>query len=404
VNVPEELRGPGWARLLAAARRRLEASGGRPSGSIGLTDPSEEERRVVIGITGRHRAPTAGRLAINLSDVDEWLRRAYQLGLVDLLERIGPPLRDRPAERASQAAVREAMRAAAAASRYGQADWCREWMDRLDRSGTLTRLARRGGMVEFRRALAVLAELPADGVPLPVLAERVCGDTKALAGTALSTVVLQAVAAWRGLPPPAGAAEQRQLWDAVGVIVDDLASQVLVLNLPARGGRLGRWLAEAAEDGIPFRATLQQLVAGPLTVDAPLVHVCENPAVLRAAAGRLGERSAPLLCTEGVASVACRLLVAAARRGGAVVRWRNDFDWPGLRMTAAALAEFGALPWRMSAEDYRAAQQRAPAAEALAGRAAPSPWDPPLAVAMARAGQAVMEERLVDELIADLGT
>jgi uncharacterized protein (TIGR02679 family) len=401
--LPVELRGPGWSRLLDRARRRLETTGGDLTGTVGLTDPSDDERRVIIGVTGRHRAPSAGRLAVSLSEVDGWLRGAYGIGLAEVLEATGPPLRDRPAERAAVAAAREAMRAAAAASRYGGADWCQHWLDRLDRGGTLTRLARRrGGADEFRRALAVLDALPADGLPVAVLAERVCGDTKALSGTSLSTMVLSAVAAWRGLPPPRGAAEQRQLWDAVGVIVDDLASQVLVVNLPASGGLLAGWLSSAAEAGLPFRVTLQQLVASPVTIDAPVVYVCENPAVLRSVAGRLGADSAPLLCTEGVASVACRLLVTAARRAGATVRWRNDFDWPGLRMTAAAIAEFGAAPWRMGAADYRSAHDRAPAAQQLAGLAAPAPWDPALAAAMAEAGRAVMEERLLDDLLGDL--
>lgn len=400
--LPDELRGVGWARLLAKARRRLEASGGLAIGAIGLTDPSDDERRIIIGVTGRHRPPSVGRLEVHLSDVDGWLHRAYGMGLADVLEAVGPPLRDRPAEHAAEREARETMRAAVAASRYGGQDWCQEWLDRLERGGTLTRLARRGGVPELVWAVAVLDALPADGVPLPVLAERVCGDTKALAGTPLATLVLQAVAGWRGLPVPSGAAEQRQLWDAVGVIVDDLASQVLVLNLPARGGLLGDWLSSAAAAGLPFRVTLQQVVASPLVVTASVVYVCENPAVLRAVASRLGAGSAPLLCTEGVASVACRLLLGAARQGGAVIKWRNDFDWPGLRMTAAAVAEFGAVPWRMGADDYGAALRRAPSAELLAGSPVSSPWDPALASAMAEGGRAVMEERLLDELISDL--
>jgi uncharacterized protein (TIGR02679 family) len=398
-----EVRGPGWSRLLARARRRLEASGGVAAGSVGLSDPSDDERRVVIGITGRHRPPTVGRLAVQLSDVDGWLRRAYGMGLADVLARLGPPLRDRPAERTAEQAARAAMRDAVLSGRYGGQPWCREWLDRLDRDGTLTKLARRaGGADEMRRAVAVLDALPADAVPLPVLAERVCGDTKALAGTPVASMVLRAVAGWRDLPATGGAAAQRRLWDAVGVIVDDLASQALVLNLPATSGLLGQWLAGAAGAGIPFRVTLQQLIAAPVAIRAPVVYVCENPAVLRTAAEALGPRSAPLLCTEGVGSVACRVLLAAARAGGAEVRWRNDFDWPGLRMTGAAVVEHGAVPWRMGAADYRAALSRAPGAGPLAGSPAASAWDPDLADAMRAEGRAVMEERLVEELVADL--
>jgi hypothetical protein len=58
----DELRGEGWTRLLAAARRRLERTGSALDGDIGLTGPSEAERRTVIGITGRYRPETARRL------------------------------------------------------------------------------------------------------------------------------------------------------------------------------------------------------------------------------------------------------------------------------------------------------------------------------------------------------
>lgn len=180
------------------------------------------------------------------------------------------------------------------------------------------------------------------------------------------------------------------------VIVDDLASQVLVFNLPATGGPLGEWMSSAAASGLPFGVTLHQLLASPVTVTAPVVYVCENPAVLRTAAERLGAASAPLVCTEGVASVACRRLVAAARSGGAALRWRNDFDWPGLRMTGAAIADFGASPWRMSADDYSAVVADVTVTEPLTGSPATSTWDPALAEAMVATGRAVMEERLVD--------
>ena len=51
---------PGWERLLVAARRSLERTGGRLDGRIGLADPTDAERRVVIGLTGRHRPPGTG--------------------------------------------------------------------------------------------------------------------------------------------------------------------------------------------------------------------------------------------------------------------------------------------------------------------------------------------------------
>jgi hypothetical protein len=59
-----ELRGEGWKRLLAAARRSLERTGGALDRSIGLSSPTDAERRMVIGITGSYRPQTVKRLAI----------------------------------------------------------------------------------------------------------------------------------------------------------------------------------------------------------------------------------------------------------------------------------------------------------------------------------------------------
>jgi hypothetical protein len=72
---------------------------------------------------------------------------------------------------------------------------------------------------------------------------------------------------------------------------------------------LAQWLADATTFGDPFRITLRQLMnATELAVEPALVRVCENPAVLLEAANRLGEGAAPLVCTEGQPSEACRLL------------------------------------------------------------------------------------------------
>src|SRR5258708_7375991 len=97
---------------------------------------------------------------------------------------------------------------------------------------------------------------------------------------------------------------------------DDLARQVLVLNIRAGGELLGGWLTEAAEAGEPFRVTLHQLTTMPIMPLAIDLRVCETPAVLRAAAGQLGADSAPLVCTEGEPSVARYPLLRAAVTAG----------------------------------------------------------------------------------------
>ncbi|MFI6356782.1 TIGR02679 family protein [Streptomyces sp. NPDC050743] len=411
----DELRGEGWTRLLAAARRRLERTGGALDGDIGLTAPGEAERRTVIGITGRYRPETVKRLAIPLRDLDGYLYDRYGTGLLQTLGRLHGPLRDRPAERADEQARREQALTSAHSSRLAGQGWFAAWLDRIAADGTLTRLVRRGDAPLLDAAVRVLERMADDGeripgpavgaLPLPVLAEWATGDTKALVpGTPLEQLVLRALARRAGddAAVPRDRAGRRALWESAGAIADDLASQVLVLNIGAEGDTVVcDWLRDAADFGIPFRLTLHQLATDPVVPAARIVFVCENPAVLRAAAGELQDTAAALVCTEGVPSAACHKLLGDAVRAGARLHWRADFDWAGLRITAGAVARHDARPWRMTAADYTAALGEGESTP-LAGPPAASPWDPGLALAMEASGSAVMEERLLPALLSDL--
>ncbi|RZU52691.1 uncharacterized protein (TIGR02679 family) [Krasilnikovia cinnamomea] len=388
--MPELTTDPGWRRLLAAARRSLERTGGSLAGTVSLTAPDEAERHVVIGVTGVHRPAGVSRVTIRLSEIDTFLRNAHN---IDLPSAVGP-FRDRPAERATLAEAREAMLALAAGSRHAGRPWFEEWIGSLRRDGTLTRMTRSGPL--FSRVLTALDGLPVSAEPMPVFAERVLGDTKAFAEGPVRGLVLRALAAWHQVKPPTGAEQERALWEMAGLVPDDLASQALVLNVPATGGLLGDWLSSAAKAHVPFRVTLHQMRLAPLSLSVPEIYVCENPAVLRAAAGHA---TAPLICTEGVPSVAVHTLLAS-RAAGTVIRWRNDFDWAGIRLTAAALARYpDAVPWRMSGADYLDVDA---IGLPLTGAPAASPWDHSLAEAMVATGRSVMEERLIGTLLDDL--
>jgi uncharacterized protein (TIGR02679 family) len=385
---------PGWRRLLAAARRSLERSGGQLEATVSLPAPDDDERRVVIGITGVYRPAAASRLTVRLSELDAHLRAVCGAGLSAVLA-TADPLRDRPGERQREALQRDALLSFAAESRHAGSAWYEVWLDAMRRDGTLTRVVR--GRLPFPDVVAVLDALPAAEEPMPVFAERVLGNTKALADGPMRTLVLRALGTWQGLGVPGDAEQERALWELVGVIPDDLASQALVLNVPATGGLVGSWLTSAAAAHVPVRVTLHQLRLAPLALDVEAIFVCENPAVLRAAAGAA---SRPLACVEGAPSAAAHALLRATRPG-TVIHWRNDFDWTGVRLTAAALTRYPrAVPWRMGAADYRSA---APGTgPRLVGAAAETPWDPDLAEEMRRADVAVMEERLLDVLLDDL--
>lgn len=404
-----ELRGDGWSRLLAKARKSMESSGGALDRSIGLDAPADSERRLVIDITGQYRPETARRLTVALTDLDAALRQRYGSGLRDTLEALGGPLRDRPADRNREARRRETAAMAAGDSVLTAQSWYQAWLAELRSDGTITRLVRRDNEALLAQAVRILEFLtardPGNPVPLPVLAERLTGDTKALlAGGSLAALVLRALAMRSDLDGvPRDRVGQRALWEASGAIADDLASQVLVLNLRCAGDDMvSGWLNDAAGSGIPFRLTLQQaaLISAPAADD---IYVCENPAVLRVAAAELGAGAAALVCTEGVPSAACHVVLGKAAARGARLHWRADFDWTGLRIVGAAMTRHRARPWRMTADEYRdalAAGESTP----LTGPQTSSPWDPPLASLMAEHGSAVMEERLIATLIADLKT
>ncbi|HEV7897346.1 MAG TPA: TIGR02679 domain-containing protein [Planosporangium sp.] len=386
---------PGWIRLLVAARRSLERTGGSLDGTVSLAAPTDAERLVVIGVTGTHRSAASNRLTVRLGELETHLREAYGTGLAEVIA-VTAPLRNRPAEARREAVARDAVISLARGGRHAGAGWYEEWIEGLRRDGTLTRVVRTG--LSFADVVRVLDALPAADEPMPVFADRVLHDTKALTDGVLRGLVLRALATWQGTPAPANTEQERALWESVGVVPDDLASQVLVLNVPASGGLVGSWLTGARRAGVPMRITLYQLRLAPLVLDCDEVFVCENPAVLRAAAATLGADARPLVCTEGVPSAAVHALLRGAP--DAVIRWRNDFDWTGVRVTAAALDRYpNAVAWRMTSEDYRPAAGSGPV---LLGVPTDTPWDPLLGDAMRQVGRAVMEERLLDDLLRDL--
>ena len=409
MNAIPTYRGDEYRRLFAAARRSLEQSGGDLARSIGISDPSDAERRAIIGITGIHRKSNVKRLEVRLEDLEARLRAATGVGLIDALPAItGAPLRNLPQDRADAQAARElAGKILTSSPLHTEAAWYPSWAAQLERDGTVARLVNQSSTTMLGQAVRTLEYLEARSpdaapIPLPVLADMVARDTKALNRGTLANLVLRALAQKAGTPIPTKAEDVRELWDRFAVVVDDLASRVLVLNLPARGDGLGAWLTDAARLGVPFQVTLHQLAILPIDVHIEELFVCENPAVLRRAAEELGPACPPLVCTEGRPSTAFHRLSRAVKAGEAVMRYHGDFDWPGIDMTDQILRRYAALPWRMGAEDYRRALSQEIEHIALKGATRATPWEPGLAGAMKEAGAAVYEESCLEPLLEDL--
>ena len=273
-------------------------------------------------------------MTVRLAELDAALTRATGLGLAGTLAAIGEPLRNRPAAAAVLAAARAALTAAAEGSPLNEScPWYPMWLSGLSTDGTLTRLANTGDMTTLGEAVRVLeyiAARPVEAQPvaLPALAAHITGDTKALNhGSTLATLIMRALALREGIARPASAAERRELWDLSSVIVDDLASRVLVLNLAAHGDGLAEWLTGAARYGTPFQVTLHQLDVHPIGLRPARIFACENPAVLRRACAELGPACPPLICAEGQPSTAFHKLARIAIAAGSELAYHGDFDW-----------------------------------------------------------------------------
>jgi uncharacterized protein (TIGR02679 family) len=382
--------GPEWQRLLKAAAAAME----REARSLSLTDPDTAERHLIIGITGKHRRAAQRTLRLTVEELEAYVASEFGSDLKGLvLSELGVEIgavRRRRLEREARVAR---ILGEAAASPLARLDWFGRWLDLLRANGVLSELARDGASLQ--PMIRVLESLPAGDEPLPVLAERLLADTKALSSGRSRSMLLRALSLWRGIEYPGDTESERELLEWAGLVSDDIASQALVLNVPVTGGVIGEWMRSAR--GIPFRLTLQQLRREPFTVDAPVVRIVENPSILRAVADAMGPDCPPLVCTEGVPSAAVyRLLGAAA---AARLFWRADFDWAGLRIVKRGLERCpNAEPWRMSAEDYQAGSKGI----GLRGHRIDVPWDPRLGAQMAAAGRAVMEESLIGPLLQDL--
>jgi uncharacterized protein (TIGR02679 family) len=383
---------PALSRIWRLLRERLEARGLRAEGRVVLTGLSREERHAASALVGR--PVTTATLTLELAAVDAALaQRSGVGGLRAVLEQVtGRALDDRAARRAQRAAGREAP-FTLARELVGDEAWVDPWLDGVRRSGLLARSADPTRAVRY--AAATLARLPAS-IARTELAVAIGGGAHALDdGSTAAALVLRALAARLGEPPPATTAERRALWERFGVRVDAVSTTCLTLGLRAGGdGPVAARMALAAEAGDPVHVTAWDLRRAVL-VAPNAVLVCENPRVLEAVAERHGGRVA-VVCTSGrPALVVLDVLTALA---GARLRYHGDFDWPGVAIANRLVAEVGVVPWRMGTAEYLAAVrgQRLP----LTGPPVEPVWDAELGAAMRQHGLAVHEEAVLDDLLA----
>jgi uncharacterized protein (TIGR02679 family) len=391
---------PALSPLWQAAHERL--SSGRPVSSIRVGPLTGEQRTALADLLGMDRLP-AEQVSVSVAKLDRVLAEAGE-GLRDVVIRLVGPLDDRAGQRALAVAERAELWAWLAHHPVVTAQPALlDWVESVRRAGLVSGSVARTTTL-LGHVLDVLAELPAAGVPLPVLAERTLRDSHALDdGTRCAALVLRALATIYGLPAPGDVAQRRQLWERAGVADDELSSVVLVAGVRPRGsGLVNTILRRCADAGHAAALTLGQVRATTWPADLPeTVWVFENPSVLALALSRFGTRCPPLVCTSGWPNSAGILLLRGFSAAGCQLRYHGDFDGEGLRIAANVLSRTGAKPWRMGVADYLAALGRQPTGPDV-GRVTEAPWDAELATGMREHGVTVSEERVADILIDEL--
>jgi uncharacterized protein (TIGR02679 family) len=365
---------PGLQRVLFAARERFERNGG-PYGRLQLTELSPDEAHTLNGLlTPQLPFAPGGDAWIKLPRLDAQLRDSrFAISLEDALVTVDGPLGNRRAERVAIAAARNAAWARVLRHPQSSRPELAPWLEHARRRYGAASPERTAVIL---RALDVLSVLPADGLPLAALAASYAGgDAHALdRNRPLGRLVAAALFALEHAPPreTASADEWRALWARVGVSCDELSCTALTLGLRphrlARGYLAGR-LRAATRAGKPLVLTLAELRAEPPRLAGETLFVCENPSIVAAAAGALGARCPPLLCTAGWPNTAVAAVLDAAEAASMEVLVHADGDEAGAAIAGLVLKRAGARPWR---------------------------------TVDARAG--IHEESLLDELLDDLGS
>ncbi|MCA9270202.1 MAG: TIGR02679 family protein [Planctomycetales bacterium] len=406
-SLVDTLRQPRLSRLLDRLAQRLRSHGVLQN-SITLRDVTPTERSALEALTAQ---PSRGRhFTVDVAELESFLLSSGRcLSLAELVEAaVGESLRDiARRKQCDSAAWNDVIDGAARSVKDRQK--LSEWLQQKGQSGHLKKLATdpEAAARLVSDVLRVTAELPkpiGDAVPLSVFAADTCGDAHALdSGTSLGRLVIGAAAALAGDEPPRSAGERRRVWESVGIVPDEMSATVLVWNLRADDASLvGQTLNRHADAGEPLRLTFAQLRRHPareFRVPAGRsVFVCENPAVVAAAAAELKTAGGPLICVDGQPNLAVlRLLTLLADNGQQLV-YHGDFDWGGLRIANFLMRQLPIEPWRYRADDY----VPSPGGRKLKGSPVAADWDTELGHRMQAAGTAVDEESVIAGLLADL--
>lgn len=392
--VPESLRQPGLVPLWAAARRQLDRNGAAHRGTVATPDVAPSASLALQSLLGR---PLRRRVA--LADLEEALvARAVGHDLDDALTNLGHPPSPAAAVRHEMSERKAAARRALEATVEGWPEpWARGWAEGIRRAGLIADLPA-AEATQLADDVRRLLDRPNGSTSRTEVAAQLFGSAHALdPGTRRAALVTHAL---RRL---VGSLEGRELWEAAGILPDQVAAPALTWQLPAHGENPVAQQIRASNDGqVPLHLSLYAIRRFAVIVPAGTpVFVVENPRIVEAAAEQ--QVSACVIAANGNPSTAVTTLLGQLRAAGARLHYHGDFDTPGIAI-CNRMHQGGLAPWRMGGADYLAALRRADATTTVLARdtaeCVDTPWDPSLAGAFRADRRIVHEELIVDDLLA----
>ena len=282
-----------------------------------------------------------------------------------------------------------------------------DWLKHLQRSGLLKRLSNSEitrAQLLLKQAINLLQRLPEKNKPLPAVASEITGDSHALDyGAPLAGLLMPVLAKLGALKKWQTPEERRAVWAANGVLCDALSQPILLHNFRLSPSHP---LSTVTENGYhseePCYLTTRQLIHFPIKSKEDCrfdqVYICENPAIISAAVEIHGKHCHPLICVSGNLTTSAQTLLRQLSLVGIRLHYHGDFDWPGIRIAKFVFEKFGAMPWRMSSDDYCKVTGEKPLPE----KPTETPWDPSLKVKMLQRGKIVFEEQVISTLMHDL--
>lgn len=209
------------------------------------------------------------------------------------------------------------------------------------------------------RALIKLEEMETSGeeLPLAVFAAELSDNPHYFdRGTAAGLLLVHAICfrEKRGLPE--NTHEWRELLEDVGIVPDNISSQVHVCGLRLKKGESWHPAYEAFyENGEPCVVTMENLkdITEAKAIDNQ-VYVVENEMVLSYLTSSEKKKACTILCTSGQLRSAAVKLLDFLVKSGASVYYSGDTDPDGLGIADRLWQKFQASVhiWRMGPEDY----------------------------------------------------